>query len=116
MRVPVDLIGRKNIPLIEEFLGEKVRRTGIGKIEKLVFRKDQWKKFLETVESQEETLNPSPMSEASGVVLRAYSMLLKNYAAAKTTPVGRISIIAAVMSIYAADPGVGSRLQFALNL
>lgn len=111
MRIPVDIVGRDRIPLIESALGEKIRRTGLGKIEKLVFRKDQWDNFVKLTESKN-----SPISEQSGVVLRAYSMLMKNYAAARGTPTGKMAIIAAVMSIYAADPAVGSRLQFALNL
>ena len=112
MRVPVALIGEKKVPIVEKFLGEKLRKVGIGKEEQLVFRKDQWDRFLKITESE----NGKQMCEASAMVLRAYSMLMKNYAEAKKTPEGRMAIIAAVMSICIADPGVGSRLQFALSL
>lgn len=111
MRVPVDLVGKTKVPILEKFLGERLRKVGIGKTEQLVFRKDQWERFTRLAESE-----MSSMCEASAVVLRAYSMLMKNYPAAKRSPEGRMAIISAVMSIYSADPGVGSRLQFALNL
>lgn len=114
MRVPVDLIGKSSIPTIEVFLGEKLRKVGLGKVEQIVFRRDQWDRFVKLTESKEK--EGVPLCEASSVVLRAYSMMMKNYPAAKRSPEGRMAIIAAVMSIYAADPGVGSRLQFALNL
>ena len=110
MRVPVSLVGASNVPKIEEVLKEKLRIVGCGESSKIVFRRDQWDRFVKLTESS------SPLSEASSVVLRAYSMLMKNYAEAKKTPEGRMAIISAVMSIYAADPTVGARLQFALNL
>ena len=120
MRVPTSVIGREHLPEIEKFLGEKLRRTKEKTREEvIVFRQDQWEKFILELDRREAqgTLSESlSLCEASAVILRAFNSLMKVYGSAKNTPEGKVALIAAVMSIYTADPAMGRRLTYMLNI
>lgn len=110
MKLPIALIGRENLPVLEQFLGEEVRRTS----ESVVLRKEQWNRVRRMLDNDiGKKIN---ISESSAVALRAYGALIKTAPTARTTPEGKMALIAAVMALYAADPALGSRLGYLLNL
>lgn len=114
MRISVAELGENVISALEKELGETFRRSGLGKSnEQVVLRRDQWSRVHSLLEACAD--NPR-INESSAVAVRAYVALIKNGGAAKTTPAGRVALIAAVLSMYNADPGMGSRLIFLLNM
>jgi len=110
MKIPARLI-ENDLKNIEEFLGAKVRIVGDGDRRMVVFRKEQWKAINEAMEKREN----SPINEASALVTRAYSRVIAYGPQAKSSPAGRMALIAAIVSLYNADPGLGSNLAYLLD-
>lgn len=110
MRIPVRLL-EEDLEKIEEFLGAKVRIVGDGNRRVIVFRKEQWKALNEAMNKRE----GSPINEASALVTRAYSRVIAYGPQAKSSPAGRMALIAAIVSLYNADPGLGSNLAYLLD-
>lgn len=111
MRIPFKVI-EKDFNNIEKFLDEKLRVVGNDNNSKVVvFRRDQWQRVDEAM-SRKDTF---PISEASSVVIRAYSGIISSGSAAKSTPAGKMALYAAILSLYNADPGLGSNLTYLID-
>jgi len=116
MRVPCRDLDSKNINF-EHFLREKLRTVGSGTNKQYVLRKDQVRviqKLLECVGDGSEDKR-FQLNEASAVATRAYVSILNNASGAKSTPAGKMALAAAIMSLYNADPGLGSGLLYLLD-
>ncbi len=110
MRVPFNVL-EKDFNNIEKFLNEKLRVVGENKNKTIVFRKDQWSRINEAISNKE----PVPINEAASVIIRAYSGIMSSGSSAKSTPAGKMALYAAIISLYNADPGLGSNLTYLLD-
>jgi hypothetical protein len=111
MRIPLRVV-EKEFSTLEHFLGEKLKVVGRGGDKKVVFRKEQWNKVWESLENKKGSFQ---INEASSLVLRAYGRVVAHGQSAKSSAAGRMALISAIVSIYNADPGLGSNLSFLLD-
>ena len=110
MRIPFVLL-EKSIGEIETMLSEKLRVVGKNEKKFVVLRKDQWSRLRECMDNKKLTT----LNEASSVATLAYSTIISNGSSAKGTPAGNMAVVAAVMSLYNAEPGLASGLAYLLN-
>jgi hypothetical protein len=110
MRIPLGMIGDKEDVLkLEKAIGTRLRVIGKPKNETVVFSREGWRKVENLLKT-----NTSPLNESANVILRSFNFLIRSAPEARKSPEGRVALVGAIASIYAADPTLGSRLTFLL--
>jgi hypothetical protein len=106
MRIPIRLV-ENDLKVLKTFLGESLRTCGKGDKLEVVLRRDQVSKIANS--------KNTPMSEASGIIFRAYNVILANGSQSRSTPQGKMALASAVLSLYAIDPGLANNLSYLLD-
>jgi hypothetical protein len=109
LRIPISAFKDDDLRNITNFLGESLKIVGNGLNKKVVFRKDQ------LIRLKENTGNHQVISEASSLVLRAYSNIINSGSSAKSSPQGKLALVSAILAMYNVDPGLATNLTYLLD-
>lgn len=110
VRIPVQMLRKEDVETLQERCGGSLRRVVSRKHgESLVLSRSEWGILKNMFESA-----PGSLNESSALLIRAYNQLIQ-ISGGLTTPAGKAAAVAAVVSLYNADPGLASRLAYILG-